>query len=206
MSVETQSTAILNVIKRDGRVVAFDSNKIRTAINRSFLKGKFEGEVVVCPQTNEVAMLDGEPVDLNAITNQVVKLIYQAKQEYTGEDLWTPTIEYIQDVVVKVLKQSGYGKVASSYMNYRNHRTKVRESKTKLMKTLHEITYTDAKDSNLKRDNANIDGQTAMGSMLFYGAETAKDFNTKFFLTPEEAVAHQDGWIHIHKQNCGFMA
>ena len=46
MSLEAQSTTIKEVVKRDGRVVKFDPKKIKSAINKAFLKGKYQGEVV----------------------------------------------------------------------------------------------------------------------------------------------------------------
>ena len=55
-----------------------------------------------------------------------------------------------------------------------------------------------ANASDMKRDNANIDGDTAMGVMLKYGCEGAKDYYEKYLLTPEQAQAHRSGDIHIH--------
>lgn len=60
------------------------------------------------------------------------------------------------------------------------------------------ITVSQAKDSDLKRDNANINGDTAMGAMLQYGANTAKEYNLNWLIPQEIAVLHTDGWIHIH--------
>ena len=50
----------------------------------------------------------------------------------------------------------------------------------------------------MKRSNANIDGDTPMGTMLQYGSEAAKDYYDKYLLTPEQSRAHREGWIHIH--------
>ena len=77
-------------------------------------------------------------------------------------------------------------------------RTRVREVNTRLMQTLHDITFSSAKESDLKRENANIDGDTAMGTMLKYGSESAKHFYTMMMLKPEHSRAHMDGDIHIH--------
>jgi ribonucleoside-triphosphate reductase len=60
------------------------------------------------------------------------------------------------------------------------------------------ITASQAKDSDLKRDNANINGDTAMGAMLQYGANTAKEYNLNWLIDPEIARLHKEGWIHIH--------
>ncbi|MDL2237324.1 anaerobic ribonucleoside triphosphate reductase, partial [Christensenellaceae bacterium OttesenSCG-928-K19] len=67
-----------------------------------------------------------------------------------------------------------------------------------LMQTLDELTFKDAGDSDMKRDNANIDGDTAMGVMLKYGSESAKNYYENFILTSQQAKAHSEGDIHIH--------
>lgn len=60
------------------------------------------------------------------------------------------------------------------------------------------ITILQAKDSDLKRDNANINGDSPMGAMLQYGANSAKEYNLEYLVRPEIAKLHRDGWIHIH--------
>ena len=60
------------------------------------------------------------------------------------------------------------------------------------------ITVLQAKDSDLKRDNANINGDSPMGAMLQYGANTAKEYNLEYLVRPEIAKLHRDSWIHIH--------
>lgn len=68
----------------------------------------------------------------------------------------------------------------------------------KVHKIFDNITRSSAKDSNLKRDNANINGDTAMGAMLQYGANSAKEYYLDTMIDPEIAKLHRDGWIHIH--------
>lgn len=69
---------------------------------------------------------------------------------------------------------------------------------TRLMKVYEDLTFQSAKDNDLKRENANIDGDTAMGTMLKYGSVGAKEFNEMYVLAPEHSKAHQEGDIHIH--------
>ena len=109
-----------------------------------------------------------------------------------------PTIEQIQDQVEKDLMSAGFEETAKQYILYRAGRTRVREMNTRLMKVFDELTNVDATKSDLKRDNANIDGDTAMGTMLKYGSEAAKDYYEKYLLTQEQADAHRNGDIHIH--------
>ncbi len=66
------------------------------------------------------------------------------------------------------------------------------------MKIYEDLTFKEAKDNDTKRENANIDGDTAMGTMLKYGSEGAKQFYEMFVLKPEHAKAHREGDIHIH--------
>ena len=68
----------------------------------------------------------------------------------------------------------------------------------KVREMLDDITNASAKTSNLKRDNANINGDTAMGAMLQYGANTAKEYYLDTMIDPLVARAHREGLIHIH--------
>lgn len=110
----------------------------------------------------------------------------------------TPSVEDIQDQVEQVLIAEGYAKTAKAYILYRAERSRTREAKTRLMHILEDITFKDASESDVKRENANIDGDTAMGTMLKYGSESAKQFYDMYVLNPEHARAHREGDIHIH--------
>ena len=66
------------------------------------------------------------------------------------------------------------------------------------MKVYEDLTFKSAAENDIKRENANIDGNTAMGTMLKYGSEGAKAFYEMFVLDPEHARAHDCGDIHIH--------
>ena len=162
----------MTVIKRDGREVAFDISRIQKAIENAF---------IACgtPQTDSV---------------------YQSLSKTICGEIkhFNPSVEEIQDITEKVLMRKGYCDVAKAYILYRSHRSRVREMATSLMHTYKDITYSDASDSNIKRENANIDGNTAMGTMLKYGSEGAKKFYDLHVLEPEFAKAHREGDIHIH--------
>ena len=66
------------------------------------------------------------------------------------------------------------------------------------MKSIEEITFEDANDADIKRENANIDGNTAMGTMLQYGSTVSKEFCKTHVIKPEHSYAHDNGDIHIH--------
>ena len=166
---------LTSIIKRDGRVVIYDRNKIKMAI----LKAMEASGSTDFDKADQVTVA----VE-NYFNNQNMKN--------------TPTVEEIQDQVEHELMTSGLDTVAKRYILYRASRNTIRERKSKLVKVFDEITFSDALDSDVKRENANIDGDTPMGTMLKYGSESAKDYFLKFLLSPDQAEAHREGYIHIH--------
>jgi len=167
--------SITSIRKRDGRAVPFDAEKITSAIVKAF-------DATYRPGNEEIAA---------QLTNEVLSIL-----EVEGVEI--PEVEHVQDLVEKVLMDNGYVTTAKAYILYRNKRSLRREMNTRLMQTYQEITFADAKDSDVKRENANIDGDTAMGVMLKYGSEGAKQFYNMFVLNPDHSRAHQEGDIHIH--------
>jgi ribonucleoside-triphosphate reductase len=172
---------IKTVIKRDGRQVPFNLAKIATAILKALAQTRS------CEQ-----LADKDDFDLEALSN---KLAEEATRKVTIE---SPDIEQIQDAVERVLMDNDLPNTAKSYILYRADRSRARERNTKLMRTLSDIVYSSAKESDVKRENANIDGDTAMGSMLKFGSESSKQFYISNMLRPEVARAHEQGDIHIH--------
>ena len=163
------------IIKRDGREVAFDRVKIADAI--------YKAAQVLGGNDYEMAQ------DLAQKVEDYVEATIQGH---------TPTVEEVQDAVEHTLIENGHARTAKEYILYRAERTRVREMNTRLMKTLEDLTFKDAVDNDVKRENANIDGDTAMGTMLKYGSESAKQFYEMYVLNPRHAKAHRDGDIHIH--------
>ena len=162
--------------KRDGRLVPYDEAKIAAAIDRAFVaaeSGKGEDEA-----------------------ERLAKIV--TREMNAKENNETPSVEDIQDQVERVLIAEGYAKTAKAYILYRAERSRTREAKTRLMHILEDITFKDASESDVKRENANIDGDTAMGTMLKYGSESAKQFYDMYVLNPKHARAHREGDIHIH--------
>ena len=166
---------ITTITKRDGRTVHFDINKIASAIEKAFAATIGKKDYAIC-----LALA------------QEVSDIFEEKQ------IDSPTVEQIQDTVERVLINHGHVRTAKAYILYRAERTRVRNMNDRLMKTFEDITYKDATDSDIKRENANIDGNTAMGSMLKYGSEGAKHFYESYVLNPAHSEAHRNGDIHIH--------
>ena len=166
---------IQSIIKRDGRVVLYDQNKIASAILKAL-----------------EASHEGNAADAARVANDVQR---ELEGKFPSD---SPNIEAVQDTVERQLMNHGFNSAAKAYILYRANRTRAREANTVLMKTIDEITNIDARISDMKRDNANIDGNTAMGSMLQIGAAGAKAYNEMYLLRPEHAKAYREGDIHIH--------
>ena len=166
---------IHQIRKRDGRLKEFDPSKIENAINLALVS---------------THKLNSEE-SAKSLTNSVIEKLKNEEKEIQD-------VEHVQDVVESTLIESGYVQTAKNYIKYRNERSKARELKSGLMKIYQDITFVDAKDNDIKRENANIDGDTAMGMMLKYGSEGSKQFYMMRVMKPEHAKAHKDGDIHIH--------
>ncbi|MCI8728975.1 MAG: anaerobic ribonucleoside triphosphate reductase [Clostridia bacterium] len=166
---------IKKIVKRDGRIVTFNMDKITDAIFKA-------AQAVGGNDYHEAERL--------------ASLVCDMLEEKYGKS--TPSVEQVQDVVEYVLSEAGHSRTAKSYILYRANRNRRREMNTVLMDIYKDLTYKSAKDNDVKRENANIDGDTAMGTMLKYGSEGAKQFNKMFVLNPDHSFAHENGDIHIH--------
>ena len=184
---------IVSVRKRDGREMPFNIEKIVDAIVKAFRASGELDEQIKAAQS-QLNLLGNDDV----LTSTALKVSADVVGRLESEGKNIPEIEEIQDAVEKALTEGGYADTAKSYILYRAERTRVREVNTRLMHTLRDITFSSAKESDLKRENANIDGDTAMGTMLKYGSESAKHFYTMMMLKPEHSRAHSEGDIHIH--------
>ena len=166
---------ITQIIKRDGRCTAFHVDKIANAIYKA------------------AEVLGGKDHDM------ALDLAQKVEQYILDNDMsGSPTVEQVQDAVEKVLIENGHARTAKEYILYRAERTRIREMNTRLMKVYEDLTFKEAQDNDIKRENANIDGDTSMGTMLKYGSEGAKQFYEMFVLHPEHSKSHREGDIHIH--------
>lgn len=166
---------VTKVIKRDGRKVPFNVDKIATAI--------FKAASSVGGNDQELAL-------------ELAHKVCEYVEEKYGTKV--PTVEEVQDAVEYVLIEEGHASTAKAYILYRAERTKAREMNTSLMKTYHGITFDSSKDNDIKRENANVNCDSAMGTMLKYGSEGAKKFYELHVLDKDHSKAHKDGDIHIH--------
>ncbi|MCR5480127.1 MAG: anaerobic ribonucleoside triphosphate reductase [Ruminococcus sp.] len=166
---------IQNVIKRDGRKVPYSIDKIIAAVGKA-------------NAATEELMTDMQ-VEYVATVTQAALISHNNLE---------PTVEQIQDVVEDSLISSGFANVAKNYIRYRAKRTQMRDMKNNLMMKMHELTFSDSKTSDEKRENANVNGDTPMGLMLKYGSTAAKEYDKLYVLEADMAQAHENGDIHIH--------
>ena len=163
--------------KRNGTPVPFDVNKIRNAIHKA----------------NEAAQIEAiAPVQFEKLVDEVVESIPAGQ---------VPDVEQVQDLVEEKLIANGFAKTAKAYILYRAEHTKVRKTEADLVNIYRELTFTSAADADIKRENANIDADTSMGTMLKYGSEGANYFVDNYILPKDIAAAHINGDIHIHDKD-----
>lgn len=104
-------------------------------------------------------------------------------------------VEKIQDKVEAELMKN-YPATAKAYILYRNKRTEIREGGRELDQTLWEIVSGEKPD--VTKENANINGDTPMGTMLRFGSEASKKVGLKRMMSSDATEAHRNGDIHIH--------
>ena len=175
-----RSSMIKTVTKRSGFTVDYDRSKIRNAIAGA----------------NKDSVQQMSEKDIDAVTEQVERAI---------EDRDTIGVEEIQDVVEQELMRFDFYEVAKKYITYRQKHTERRKAQKHLMESYRDIFFADAVDSDLKRDNANINTDASMGIMLKLGAEGAKHFVDNYVLDEEFRAADKENWIHIHDKDFSLI-
>ena len=162
----------MQVIKRDGRVMEFNKERIIDAVTKSMAQ-----------------TVGGVDVDLaNKIASSVERQLETKNQVSVYE---------IQDAVEKKLMGSSRKEVAQSYITYRYNRDVARKSRTKEMF----VDIIGAKSNDITRENANMNADTPAGMMMKFSSETTKPFVDDFLLSTEARNAFKDGYIHIHDKD-----
>ena len=169
------------IVKRDGRKVSFNEDKISNAISKALTS--------IHPDDKSITPYENELID---------KLTRKVISELEKQNLQEPTVENTQDIIEKVLMNEGLDQEAKNFILYRQNRTNVRTYNTELTKIYRDLTSKSTADMDLKRENANIDANAPMGLMLRFGSEGSKDYVKRYVLRPEHAIAHNRGDIHIH--------
>lgn len=169
------------IVKRDGRKVSFNEDKISNAIRKALISAH--------PDDKSTSQYEEELVE---------KLTRRVVSDIEKQNLEEPSVENTQDIIEKVLIQEGMASEAKNFILYRQNRTNVRNYNTDLTKIYRDLTSKSTADMDLKRENANIDANAPMGLMLRFGSEGSKDYVRRYVLRPEHSIAHSRGDIHIH--------
>ena len=162
----------MQVIKRDGRVVEFNPERIVNAVTKSMAQTP-----------------DGIDLDL------ANKIALSIQKQF--EDKLQTTVYEIQDAVEKKLMASSRKEVAQSYITYRYNRDVARKSKTKEV-FLDIIT---AKTNEGSRPDPNKNSDTPAGMMMKFASETTKPFVDDFLLSRESREALKDNYIFVHDKD-----
>lgn len=187
-----ESLEELKVVKRNGKKVDFNGMKIALAIKKGF------DSIIDLEDTDDEKPKYTEK-DINKVYKGVLKRI---EKEYKTEE--KIKIETIQDMIEAELQKQGYDDVFSSFASYRDRRAQSRElffddkKVHKFLKTIEGLGLKSAREEDIKRENANVDGDTAMGTMLQYGSTISKEFAKSYLMKKKFAEAHDNGDIHIH--------
>lgn len=163
------------VIKRDGRHVRFESTKVASAIAAAFGAAK--------ERYNEDLIAD--------LTNRVGK-------QFSTTEVFDLHVERIQDVVEKTLFESGFKTVAQVFNNYRTKRSEMRNGESSLTTTFKQLLKSDSCIADVAKENANINADSTMGTMLKFGSESSKSFAMRELISPKFVMMHRAGDFHIH--------
>ena len=169
------------IVKRDGRKVSFNEDKISNAIRKALISAH--------PDDKSTSQYEEDLVE---------KLTRRVVSDIEKQNLEEPSVENTQDIIEKVLIQEGMASEAKNFILYRQNRTNVRNYNTDLTKIYRDLTSKSTADMDLKRENANIDANAPIGLMLRFGSEGSKDYVRRYVLRPEHSIAHSRGDIHIH--------
>lgn len=162
----------MQVIKRDGRVVEFNIERIVKAVTKAM------------SQTPE-----GINIDL------ANKIAISVQKQF--EDKPQTTVYEIQDAVEKKLMASSRKEVAQSYITYRYNRDVARKSKTK--EVFLDIISAKANEGNKETFSRNTD--TPTGMMMKFASETTKPFVDDFLLSREVREAVKNNYIFVHNED-----
>lgn len=158
------------VVKRDGRVVEYDRNKVIEAI----LKANKEVE--------EVEKIDDYHID------RIVKCIELAR----NRELY---VEEIQDIIESKMMEYGYYELAKRYITYRYKRALVRQSNTTDESIL---TLIRNENKDLAEENSNKNTKIASTQRDYIAGEVSRDISKRLLLPEKIVKAHEDGILHFH--------
>ena len=170
------------VVKRSGQRVGFSDTKVALAIKKGF----------------DSVYEEYDEKEVNKVKEKVLAYIMK---EY--KDRKTIGVEDVSDAIEEVLKKTKHEDVYESFKGYRERRAASREAfvvkqQHKFVKSIESLGLKSAGEENSKRENANVDGDGPMGTMLHFGSTVSREFAKAYLMDNKYARSHDEGFIHIH--------
>ena len=170
------------VVKRSGQRVSFSDTKVALAIKKGF----------------DSVYEEYDEKEVNKVKEKVLDYI---KKEY--KDRKTIGIEDVSDAIEVILKKTKHEDVLESFKGYRERRAASREAfvvkqQHKFVKSIESLGLKSAGEENSKRENANVDGDGPMGTMLHFGSTVSREFAKAYLMDAKYSRSHDEGYIHIH--------
>ena len=170
------------VVKRSGQRVGFSDTKVALAIKKGF----------------DSVYEEYDEKEVNKVKEKVLDYI---KKEF--KDRKTIGIEDVSDAIEVILKKTKHEDVLESFKGYRERRAASREAfvvkqQHKFVKSIESLGLKSAGEENSKRENANVDGDGPMGTMLHFGSTVSREFAKAYLMDNKYSRSHDEGYIHIH--------
>lgn len=163
----------MKIIKRSGKEVDFDQNKITNAIIKANLTVD-ENEQLTEKQ-------------IAKIVDDITKLCKKTRR--------ATSVEEIQDMVERGIMQEGAFLVAKNYITYRYERQLIRQANTTDKQILSLI---ECENEEVKQENSNKNPVVNSVQRDYMAGEVSKDITKRFLLPKDIVKAHESGEIHFH--------
>ena len=165
----------MNIIKRDGRKVPFNKNKIINAINRAFLE--VDGQIYETDTAEDIAFE-----------------IAQNINEFT-------TVEDIQNAIEEYLMRSERKDVARAYIRYRYKKEIARNYTNDFIDAIKEKLTA----ANVQNQNANVDEYSFGGRTGEASSVVTKKLALDYLVSPMAKNNHLNNMIYIHDLDSYFV-
>lgn len=162
----------MKVIKRSGKEVDFDVDKIQAAIKKA------------SDATESESLTDAEIEDISTFIEFKLNKLNRAT-----------SVEEIQNIVEKQIMSTGKFDIAKNYINYRYKRSLARQSNTTDEAILSLI---DCTNEEVKQENSNKNPTINSVQRDYMAGEVSKDLTMRVLLPPDIVKAHKEGIIHFH--------
>ncbi|MGL5690372.1 MAG: anaerobic ribonucleoside triphosphate reductase [Bacteroidales bacterium] len=171
---------MITITKRDGQIVEFEPTKITLALQKAF---------------QSTIITDDTPADvLESIGETIANITKSIIKKSESQSL---TVEMVQDMIEDQLMKTKYKDVAKSYIRYRHQRNLKRKAK----ETSVFMDVVSAKNTDITRENANMNADTPAGMMMKFASETTKPFVSDYLLSEPVLEYVRANYLHIHDQD-----